>query len=221
MFSGIIETRSRVLSARRDRGLVIIQIERPPEFSDIEVGDSVAVNGVCLTVEKFDVERMTFALAAETLQVTGWSETRIAGAMVNLERSLRLNDRIHGHLVTGHVDGLGEVESFDELAGSKILKLKIPPRLAPYVWQKGSWAVNGVSLTINSVVDQIVECCLIPETLRRTNLEFLQVAEVVNLEVDMIARGLVSYLASRSAEIEAHQTKARMLPGANLSESKP
>jgi riboflavin synthase len=198
MFSGIVEALSPVKSARvvNECGgnLVQIEVERPREFTDIKTGDSIATNGVCLTVEKFDDRTIQFALAAETLQVTGWSAEKLAASNVNLERSLRMGDRIHGHMVSGHVDGVGQVTRAHEDGGSVFLDVQAPAPLLRYVWKKGSWAVNGVSLTINGVSkDGIVGMCLIPETVKRTNLGALKTGDIVNLEVDMMARGMVSF----------------------------
>ena len=194
MFSGIVETQSRVVAARRDRELVLIDVERPQDFNDIKIGDSIATSGVCLTVEKFDAKTMTFALGAETLKITGWSDKTLNGAQVNLERSLRLGDRIHGHMVSGHVDATGEVVAIEDLGGSTRVDVRAPASLQGYVWKKGSWAINGVSLTINDVQDGVVSQTLIPETLRRTNLAKLKVGDRVNLEIDMMARGMVAFL---------------------------
>lgn len=194
MFSGIVEALSPVKSARTEGHLVFIDVARPQDFTDIKNGDSIATNGVCLTVEKFDNETMSFALGAETLTVTGWNEAHLNHAYVNLERSLRMGDRLHGHMVSGHVDGIGTIVGAKDDGGSLLLDVQTPPALMKYVWKKGSWAVNGVSLTINAVSDTgIVSMCLIPETLRRTNLASLKVGQHVNLEVDMMARGMISF----------------------------
>src|SRR5437764_346351 len=116
MFSGIVETTACVTGSHREGELVRIHIERPKSFGDIAIGDSIAVNGVCLTVEEFDPNSMRFALGQETLRVTGWSAAGVQGKVMNLERSLCLEDRIHGHLVTGHVDTLGKVLRADHAA---------------------------------------------------------------------------------------------------------
>ena len=197
MFSGIVETQSRVINAKNDRNLVVIDVERPADFDDLKIGDSVAINGICLTVAAFTTQTMTFALGAETLQITGWTASSLKDAKVNLERSLRLGDRIHGHLVSGHVDAVGQVQVIEDLGGSTRLDVKFPGELSSYVWKKGSWALNGVSLTINSVDNGIVSHVLIPETLTRTNLGRLKAGDRVNLEVDMYARGIVRALEER------------------------
>jgi riboflavin synthase len=194
VFSGIVEALSPVKSARALGNLLFIEVARPGDFNDIKNGDSIATNGVCLTVEKFNEQTISFALGAETLAVTGWSESQLKSAQVNLERSLRMGDRIHGHMVSGHVDGVGKVVGLKDDQGSVFLDVQTPPLLMRYIWKKGSWAVNGVSLTINEVsTDGVVSMCLIPETVRRTNLGGLKVGGQVNLEVDMMARGMISF----------------------------
>jgi riboflavin synthase len=194
MFSGIVEAQGKVINARRDRNLVVITVDKPVEFDDLRIGDSICSSGVCLTVESFDDRQMTFALGDETLRLTGWTAETLYGQSLNLERSLRINDRIHGHMVSGHVDGTGEVVRVEDVGGSVILEVKVPETFSHFVWRKGSWAVNGVSLTINSVDAGVVRHCLIPETLRRTNLGSLHQGDRVNLEIDMMARGLVSFI---------------------------
>lgn len=194
MFSGIVETQTQVLDAQKEGGLVRILVARPPEFDDLRVGDSVCVNGVCLTVEKFGERTMLFALGEETLKITGWDHENLPKTFVNVERSLKLGDRIHGHMVSGHVDAVGEVVSAQDAGGSRIIEIRVPNELKPFVWKKGSLAVNGVSLTVNDIKDGVVSLCLIPETLTRTNLSSLQAGMRVNLEADMLARGLVHAL---------------------------
>ena len=208
MLSGIVEALSPVQSARvlSEGGghLVQIEVERPREFDDIKNGDSIATNGVCLTVEKFNDRTIQFALGAETLQITGWSADELAASKVNLERSLRLGDRLHGHMVSGHVDGVGLVTRLNDDGGSVFFDVQTPRPLLRYVWKKGSWAVNGVSLTINSVSeDGVVGMCLIPETLKRTNLGGLKPGDKVNLEVDMMARGMITFFEN-APQLNSH-----------------
>ncbi|MDX9730292.1 MAG: riboflavin synthase [Bdellovibrionales bacterium] len=203
MFSGIVETTAPILRAEeiRQGALVRIWVARPSEFDDIKIGDSIANDGVCLTVEAFDAETIQFALAAETLAVTNWRTAGVAslvGRTVNLERSLRMGDRIHGHWVTGHVDAAARVvrvsdtitESGDAQVTLRILEIEIPKELRAMVWKKGSWALNGVSLTVNSVEGGVASHCLIPETLQRTNLGLLKEGDLANVEIDVFARAL-------------------------------
>lgn len=198
MFSGIVEVTSRVKNAQSCEGMIQLTLEKPNIFNDLSVGDSVAVNGVCLTVENFDDETMEFAVAAETLQVTGWSAQTLLSSQMNLERSLKLGDRIHGHMVAGHVDAMGRVLDIVNIGQSLQLSIEFPKSLQPMVWKKGSVAINGVSLTINSVEHSsespTLTVCLVPETLRRTNLGDLQTGSLVTLEADMWARGFVHWL---------------------------
>ncbi len=193
MFSGIVECRSWMKECRSVGDILRVTCRRPSFFEDIQRGDSIAVNGVCLTIEHFNQEFIQFSLAPETLKVTGWDCKNLLEKEVNLERSLRLGDRIHGHLVFGHVDGMAEVCEVQILGGSRILKFSFPKGLSSYLWTKGSAAINGVSLTLNHVDDQEIEVCLIPETLERTNLGTLEVGDRVTLEVDSFARGLIRY----------------------------
>tara|TARA_B100000749_G_scaffold280887_1_gene279774 strand:+ start:5661 stop:6272 length:612 start_codon:yes stop_codon:yes gene_type:complete len=191
VFSGIVETTSSILSVQPDQGLLRISIKKPSEFNDLSVGDSIACNGICLTVEDFNEDHMVFAMAAETLQVTGWTVSDLEAVTLNLERSLRFGDRVHGHIVTGHVDAMGTVVEFYERDGSWFLVVKYPDSLKPYIWSKGSVALNGVSLTINAVGENTLSVCLIPETIQRTNLKDLAVGHALTVEVDNMARGLV------------------------------
>ena len=174
-----------------------IHVARPAGFDDIGLGDSIAINGCCLTVEAFDEREMTFALGPETLKITGWSPDNLMGRDLNLERSLRLNDRIHGHLVTGHVDGVAEVLRAERSGETLELKISLPAKHKPFIWSKGSVAINGVSLTINAVDDEGFSLWLIPETLKRTNLGELKRGSSVNLELDNMARGLVRWAELR------------------------
>jgi riboflavin synthase len=200
VFSGIVEAQGRVLSASTKQSLISIDVERPPFFDDLGIGDSICCNGVCLTIEEFDQQKMTFAIGAETAAITGWSQSSFSVPplnRLNLERSLCVGDRVHGHMVSGHVDASGVVVRIQEIGGSVFLDIRAPESLHRYIWKKGSWAVNGVSLTINAVEDCVVSMCLIPETIRRTCLGSLQVGDSVNLEIDMMARGLVNFFESR------------------------
>lgn len=191
MFSGIVELKSPITACDTRPGVLAITIARPAGFDDLHIGDSIAVDGVCLTLEKFSERHLEFALGPETLRITGWQSGSVLGRVVNLERSLRLNDRIHGHLVTGHVDGRGEIQALERRGETLRMNIGFPADLRPYIWSKGSIAVNGVSLTINHVSPTHFEVGLIPETLKRTNLGDLHEGDGVNLEIDNMARGLV------------------------------
>jgi len=193
MFSGIIEETSPIVEASARPGLVRVSLARPNSFDDIKTGDSIACNGVCLTVENFDSEKITFALALETLKVLRLSEdpSALLGQRWNLERSLRFGDRIHGHLVTGHVENLGEiVKSFAD-GESWLMDIRVQDSILPFIWKKGSLTIHGVSLTLNEVQSNVVSVCLIPETQKRTNLISKKVHDWVNIEPDYMAKAVV------------------------------
>ena len=168
MFSGIVEAVMPIVSSEELQNAYRIKITKPNEFNDIKLGDSIACDGVCLTVEAFDDSQMTFALAAETIKILNWNPQSWLGKRVNLERSLRFGDRIHGHLVSGHVDSLGTVMRASLEGESFFLDVKVADSILPYVWKKGSVTLNGVSLTVNELEGSLVSVCLIPETLKRT-----------------------------------------------------
>ena len=188
MFTGIIEAVGRVdaVKPKPAGGAVRIDVDTGAlDLADVKIGDSVAVNGVCLTVVEVEKAHLEFDVSLETLRCTvGF----VAGARLNLEKSLRLADRLGGHLVSGHVDGIGRVVRFDALGEDGLLEIEAPRELARYIARKGSIAVNGVSLTVNAVDDARFSINLIPHTLAVTNLHALDAAGQVNLEVDLLAR---------------------------------
>jgi riboflavin synthase len=188
MFSGIVSAVGTVREARRAPGGLRIVVDAGKlGLRDVAVGDSIAVNGTCLTV----VARMgrTFRadVSRETLACTAGFA---AGGRVNLEKALRAADRLGGHLVSGHVDGVGSVTRIERSGGNRLLAVAVPKALAKYVARKGSIAVNGVSLTVNEVNGATFTVNLIPHTLKATNLGELREGDKVNLEVDMLARYL-------------------------------
>jgi riboflavin synthase len=193
MFSGIVETTGSVVGTAPGPGVLYIHIQKPNDFNDLKRGDSIAVNGICLTVEEFDAQQMRFALGPETLKITEWDASRVMGMAMNLERSLRLQDRVHGHLVTGHVDAQGRVHEAQRRGETLDLSIEFPEAFKSLIWAKGSVAINGVSLTVNQVDGARLRVGLIPETLKRTNLGNLKVGDPVNLEMDQMARALTHW----------------------------
>jgi len=160
------------------------------DFSDVALGDSIAVNGVCLTAVALSADSFTVDVSAETLRCTaGFAADAEANlGEVNLEKALRLADRLGGHLVSGHIDGVGTVHGFAPVGESHLLEIDAPAELARYIIRKGSITVNGVSLTVNAVHGVRFALNLIPHTLDMTTLKHLRAGSRVNLEVDMIAR---------------------------------
>ncbi len=187
MFSGIIADAGTITRAADRNGGLRLSVETHAlGMDDVQLGDSIAVNGVCLTVVKKDGNAFTVDVSRETLNCTVGLERQ--GARVNLEKALRLADRLGGHLVSGHVDGVGEVLSFTDLEESWALKVRAPQALAKYIAVKGSITINGVSLTVNEVADAVFNVNLIPHTLLVTTLNELRAGDKVNLEIDLIAR---------------------------------
>ena len=187
MFSGIIADIGTIAKAEdRNGGLRLSVSTKSLGMDDVQLGDSIAVNGVCLTVVKKDGDIFTVDVSRETLNCTVGLEAQ--GARVNLEKALRLADRLGGHLVSGHVDGVGEVLSFIDLEESWTLTVRAPHTLAKYIAVKGSITINGVSLTVNEVNGAVFNINLIPHTLLATTLKELRTGVKVNLEIDLIAR---------------------------------
>ena len=187
MFSGIVAARGRIVELTPLADGVRLVVDAPElDLSDVILGDSIANSGVCLTVVAIDGSRMSFDVSRETLNCTVGLDA--VGNEVNLEKALRLADRLGGHLVTGHVDGVGEVLRFEPVGESHELVIRAPQVLAGYIARKGSITVNGVSLTVNRVEGTDFSINLIPHTVAVTNLKHLKAASQVNLEIDLIAR---------------------------------
>lgn len=196
MFTGIIEATGVIESAeQRAENLRLTITSRIFAMDDVKLGDSIAVNGVCLTVVAMDQHGFAADVSQETLDCTTGLKL---GASVNLEKSLRFGDRVGGHLVSGHVDGVGRVTALENLGAHWRVEFEAPPGLARYIARKGSIAVNGVSLTVNRVDNERFEVNLIPHTWSVTTLELLQVGSEVNLEIDTLAR-YVERMLSESA----------------------
>lgn len=186
MFTGIIQSIGTIQEYQAQAGDARMRIHGGGlDFSDVTVGDSIAVNGVCLTAVALTSDSFSVDVSAETLRCTRGFEQ---DAEVNLEKALRLADRLGGHLVSGHVDGVGAVTRFEPVGESTLLQIDAPSALARYIISKGSITVDGVSLTVNKVEGVRFTLNLIPHTLQMTTLKHLMVGARVNLEVDMIAR---------------------------------
>ncbi len=195
MFTGIIEAVGEIkqvtplgtfLSGFVADGLCIDIAPGALDLSDVKTGDSIAVNGVCLTVTALAGDTFTVDVSRETLDCTKGLDQR--GGRVNLEKALRLSDRLGGHLVSGHVDDIGEVVKFELSGESYLLVIRAPSVLLKYIAKKGSITVDGVSLTVNWITADEFGISLIPHTLAMTTLHDLECGAKVNLEIDMLAR---------------------------------
>lgn len=197
MFTGIVESVGRVESLDGSgSGARLVVDAGALDLSDAVTGESIAVSGVCLTVTGFEASGFAADVSAETLNATTLGEL-VPGGTVNLERALRVGDRLGGHLVTGHVDGVGHVIGMAPAGDSRQLTLSVPGELAQYVARKGSLTVDGVSLTVNAVDGTRCEINLVPHTLSATTLGRLETGKRVNLEVDLIAQYLERQLQYR------------------------
>ena len=206
MFSGIIGAVGRIdaLTPRND-GTPTVRLSVAAnvlDLTDVALGDSIACNGVCLTVVDKTATQFCVDVSPETLTCTVGLD---APGPINLEKALRLADRLGGHLVSGHVDGVGEVLRFDPLGDNRILVVRAPQALARYIARKGSITVNGVSLTTNTVENADFSINLIPHTLAATTLGGLQPGQRVNLEIDLIARYVERMLSADQAQTEASE----------------
>lgn len=186
MFTGIIQSVGKIDSVQAIGSDLRLRIACANlSLQDVKSGDSIAVNGACLTATTVSEQHFEALVSQASLAVTvGLNQPQA----VNLEKALRLSDRLGGHLVSGHVDGVGSVLNFEQLGECWKLDIRAPHALSKYIAPKGSIAVNGVSLTINSIEQNVFSMNLIPHTLENTTLQFLAVGSLVNLEVDQIAR---------------------------------
>ncbi len=188
MFTGIVEELGTVASIVKHDGGARINIDCSRVLTDVTLGASIAVNGCCLTVVEYTDATWAADCVTETLDRTSLGALE-AGSRVNLERPVRLEDRLGGHIVQGHVDGVGTLEKRDELAdGSRRLRFSVPAQLLRYIVEKGSITVDGISLTVASLTDEGFEIAVIPHTLSVTSLGTKEVGGVVNLEVDVLAK---------------------------------
>ena len=188
MFTGIIQAIGSIQEFHSsDNGVTLKINSNTLDISDSKIGDSIAVNGVCLTVTQISGECFTADVSNETINCTTFSGLS-QGENVNLEKSLRLNQGVDGHLVSGHVDGVGTIHSINKDGDSFRFKILVESDIIKYIAKKGSICINGVSLTVNSVEDNIFDVNIVPHTFSVTTLRDLSPESNVNLEIDLIAR---------------------------------
>lgn len=209
MFTGIIEGTGSVKTFReKDEGVCEIEVQSDFPLESVNVGESIAVNGCCLTVTSRLGNTFWADLGPETLALTTLSELE-AGSAVNLERPLKMGERLGGHIVQGHVDGVGVVEKIEELGGAKKITLRAPARLKHYLLPKVSIAVDGISLTLNECSGEFFSITIIPHTNLRTTFANLKVKAKVNLEVDIVGKYVekLTHLDSQEYEKGSEITK--------------
>lgn len=197
MFTGIIEELGEVVAIEPLADSLRLTIKGPKVVSDIHRGDSIAVSGTCLTAVEFDSENFTADVMQETLNKTSLAGIQV-GAPVNLERAMTAATRFGGHVVQGHVDGVGEIISRTPSDNWELVRVRIPVELMKYVVLKGSITIDGVSLTVNEVGPDFITLSLIPETLRLTTLGSKQAGDKVNVEADVMAKHIERLLEARN-----------------------
>jgi riboflavin synthase len=198
MFTGIVEERGRVAGFTRGAEAWRLQIAAAVTLVGAAVGDSIAVNGCCLTIASFDAQHFVFDVLEETRRLTNFSALAV-GAPANLERSLQFGGKIGGHFVTGHIDGLGVIETLEQRGNDYFLRVRAPEESGRYLIHKGSVAIDGISLTVAEVEGDTFAVWLIPHTLAATNLRDRRVGEKVNLEFDLLGKYVEKLLVVRTA----------------------
>jgi len=196
MFTGIIEDTAKVSRIEHRGQEKKLTLELPAHLTEVQLGDSININGVCLTVVQKSKQRIELDLSLETLQKTALRDLK-EGDQVNLERALRMTDRLGGHIVTGHVDGIGEIVERSEERDFLRLSIRIPEPVSRYVVQKGSIAIDGISLTVNEYQEGKIEVTLIPYTIEKTTLRRKRVGDRVNLEGDILGKYVEKFLNRR------------------------
>lgn len=192
MFTGLIRDIGKILERKNTQSSAVMKIETVL-IKELNLGDSIAVNGVCLTASRLGVTWFSADVMPETWEATNLSELK-PGDRVNLEPALAAGDRFGGHLVSGHVDGVGWVRNIGKQANAVILDIAVPQKLTKLIADKGSVAVNGVSLTVQKITGVVMMISLIPHTFRETNLQYLKRGDPVNIEVDMMARQMAKLI---------------------------
>lgn len=199
MFTGIVQATAKVKSLRYSGRLLKLEIDSREASRDLNIGDSIAVNGVCLTVTSKRRASFTADVSPETLTVSMLGVLKI-GDVVNIEKALRLNDRLGGHLVTGHVDGIGTVKSIYKTGESTKITILLPSALRSSFVLKGSVCLDGVSLTVSEIGRDSVSVAVIPHTLKATSLGAKRAGDKLNIETDIIGKYIDKHFKSKHAD---------------------
>ena len=199
MFTGIIEAVGFITAIKRHAKDMTISVDSGAlDLSDVKLGDSIAHNGVCLTVTQLNDNGYNADISNETIQRSGFAAIK-NGFPINLEKAMQVTSRFGGHIVSGHVDGVGEITSITQLGSAVEYWIKAPDELAKYIAEKGSITIDGISLTTNAIDGAAFKLTIIPHTIAQTTMENYQVGTLVNLEVDVIARYLERLLLGDKA----------------------
>lgn len=193
MFTGLIETTAKITNFTQNPNGAVIQVEC--SFTDeIKIGDSIAVNGVCLTVTNINGHVLSFDISKETLWVSTFSSLK-SGQSVNLERALKFNSRLDGHIVSGHIDGIGEIANISRDGFSYRFNFSASKDILKHIVKKGSVTINGISLTVADVTDTEFSVEIIPHTFEVTNLKTVKIGDMVNIETDILSKYVEKFLS--------------------------
>ena len=206
MFTGIIEEIAKIEKTKPIVGGLSIKIGAIKLLDDISINDSICVDGVCLTVTNFDNSGFWVDAVGATLEKSTFASVR-PSSYVNLERSVRLNDRLGGHLVQGHVNGIGTISEIQKLGENYLLQITVPENLKKYLIREGSIAVNGISLTIADLDKNLISISIIPHTWQNTNLRLKKVNDKVNIEIDVLAKYVEKLLTKDNSGSEKNITE--------------
>ena len=193
MFNGIIKHTGKISNIYKSNNNCIIEILSKIKFSKNEIGSSISCSGTCLTLEKYKGNLSKFYISKETLNRTNFKSSN-KGDLINLEKSLKYDDRISGHFVQGHVDITSTIKKIDFVGKSWFVSFKLPKKYKKYLIQKGSITINGVSLTISKILKDGFQIVVIPQTLKLTNLMYLKEKDVVNIEFDVLGKYIKKFL---------------------------
>lgn len=196
MFTGIIEGLGTIREIRPEGQGKRMAVEADFRLEQTKIGDSISVSGACLTVVMIDDKRFKVDVSPETIAKTTFKSAKI-GDRVNLERALRLSDRLDGHLVSGHIDGIGTVALKKDMANAIIVTVEVPESLSHYMIKKGSVAVDGISLTINNCGPHSFDVSIIPHTAKLTTIGFKKIGDLVNIETDMIGKYVERFIGGK------------------------
>ena len=208
MFTGLIETIAQIKDYKETSNGAIISVDAV-FASEVKTGDSISVNGVCLTVVKIYRNILSFEISKETLKVANFNYKK--GAVVNLERAMSAASRFDGHIVTGHIDGTAEIIKIEKDGFSYNFEFKIAEEITKYIVKKGSVTINGISLTVADVADKTFNVEIIPHTIENTNLKFAQIGDIVNIETDIFARYIEKFLYLNKNNNEKSKITMKML----------
>ena len=206
MFTGIIEEIGKVEKSSPIAGGFEIRIKAENVLDDIHINDSICIDGVCLTVTKADKSSFWVDAVGATLEKSTFNKIQ-QGTLVNLERSVRLNDRLGGHVVQGHANGIGTISEIQMLGENYLLKINIPENLERYLIKEGSIAINGISLTIADLNKNEISISIIPHTWQNTNLKYKKVNDIVNVEIDILAKYVEKLLTKNNGNSEKNITE--------------